>query len=138
MNNKIKSFALSLVIALSLLTSTLTLAQEKVSSDQTEKKERTESQLSDNDFNGGFLKVGYGYKTEISPYHSEVKGGSLFVNGRYQWEGLFVEAFYGANERNEGLSVGYNFYNTKQWSFDINTVLAHGSIKNEIYDSDKA
>jgi len=137
MKNKMKTAALSLVIASSLITSSLTLAQENLSQNQSESDELTKSQLTEDDFNGGFLKIGYGYKTEISPYHSEVKGGSLFVNGRYQWEGLFVEAFYGANERNEGLSIGYNFLNTEQWSFDINTVLAHGEIKSEIFDTDK-
>ncbi len=87
--------------------------------------------------NGGFLKVGYGYKFEDNPYNEGVNGLSLFVNGRYQWEGLFVEVFHGSNQRNEGLSVGYNFYNTEHWNFDINSITIHGSIQNEIYDVDK-
>jgi len=86
---------------------------------------------------GGYLKVGLGYKNEVSPYEDKVEGLSLFVNGRYQWNGLFVEAFYGANERSEGLSIGYNFYNTEHWNFDINTVKAHGEIRVNIYDGNE-
>jgi outer membrane protein len=96
-----------------------------------------ESAESEENFNGGFLKIGLGYKVEENPYNEGVNGVSLFVNGRYQWEGLFVEAFFGANERNEGLSIGYNFYNSEHWNFDIKTVMAHGNIYNEVYDVDK-
>lgn len=121
MKNSIKYFSLNTLLGLALAAPSLTFAQE------------TANQNND----GGFLKVGYGYKHETSPYQSAVKGGSLFVNGRYQWNGLFVEAFYGANERNEGLSIGYNFYNTEHWNFDINTVQAHDDINWVIGDGDK-
>lgn len=79
------------------------------------------------DQSGGFLKVGYGYKFESSPYEDEISKGSLFVSGRYQIDwGLFVEAAFGANELQQGLSYGYNFYNTESWNFDLMTLRAHG------------
>lgn len=96
-----------------------------------------ESAEAEENYNGGFLNIGLGYKFAETPYNEGVNGTSLFVNGRFQWEGLFVEAFFGANERNEGLSIGYNFYDTEYWNFDINTILAHDGVYNEVYDDDK-
>ena len=79
------------------------------------------------DHSGGFLKVGYGYKFESSPYEDEISKGSLYVSGRYQIDwGLFVEAAFGANELQQGLSYGYNFYNTDKWNFDLMSMRAHG------------
>jgi len=79
----------------------------------------------DNDLSGGFFKIGYGYKFEQNPYEPEKNGLALFLSGRYQMEnGLFIEASYGAHKLKEGLNIGYNFYNTPNWSFDITTVQA--------------
>jgi outer membrane scaffolding protein for murein synthesis (MipA/OmpV family) len=79
------------------------------------------------ELSGGFLKVGFGYKFAQNPYEDERSGLALFLNGRYQMaNGLFIEASYGANERQEGLNIGYNFYNTKNWNFDLTTVQAFG------------
>ncbi len=76
-----------------------------------------------------FLKVGLGYTYEQTPYEDKINGVQLFVNGRYQMEnGLFVEAAFGANKRNEGLNIGYNFYNTENWHFDVTTIRAFGEI----------
>lgn len=125
LGKQVNQLMLALLLSISALTSPCIFADENAPLN------------AENNYNGGYLKIGYGYKNEKSPYYSEVNGGSLFVNGRYQWEGLFVEVFHGANERNEGLSVGYNFYNTEHWNFDINTVKAHGKIQNEIHDTDK-
>jgi outer membrane scaffolding protein for murein synthesis (MipA/OmpV family) len=86
-------------------------------------KENTE----DDSYSGGFLKVGVGYKYDQNPFESEQNGFAIFVNGRYQTDiGLFIEAAFGANERQEGLNIGYNFYNTDSWNFDITTVKAFG------------
>ena len=80
------------------------------------------------DQSGGFLKIGYGFKFEQTPYHDEKKGGAMFLSGRYQMEnGLFIEASYGANKLKEGLGIGYNFYNMPNWNFDITTVQSHGN-----------
>ena len=128
MQKLIQQLSFSLLISLSAANSNNLYAEEVVPE---EPVPATESQ------NGGYLKLGYGYKIEISPYASEVNNFSMFLNGRYQWHGLFVEAFYGANERNEGLSIGYNFYNTEHWNFDVSTVNAHGEIHAEIMDTGK-
>lgn len=86
----------------------------------------------------GYFKVGYGYKVERGPYEDDVDDMSLFINGRYDWHGFFIESFYGANERDQGVSIGYNFYNTPSWSFDVNTVLAHGELKAEVYNDEQS
>ncbi|WDE11898.1 MipA/OmpV family protein [Thalassomonas haliotis] len=86
--------------------------------------------IADNDSNysGGFLRLGYGYKARINPYEDEEKGETFFVKGRYQWQlGFFVEAAY-YRVLNEGLRVGYNFYNTERWNLDIHNVVAHGDL----------
>ena len=128
MKKTLQHLPLSLLICLSVMNSTHLFAEEVAA----QEKVITEESL-----NGGFLKLGYGYKVEISPYASEVNKFSMFLNGRYQWNGLFVEAFYGANERNEGLSIGYNFYNTDNWNFDVSTINAHGEINVDIVDTGK-
>ena len=119
---------LSLLIVLSAINPTHLNAEEVAAKEEVVTEENR---------NGGFLKLGYGYKIEVSPYENEVKKLSMFLNGRYQWHGLFVEAFYGANKRNEGLSVGYNFYNTQHWNFDVSTINAHGEIDVHINDTGK-
>ncbi|WKD48567.1 MipA/OmpV family protein [Microbulbifer spongiae] len=82
------------------------------------------------DFQGGYLKVGFGYKIEEGFYDDEVKKPALFVSGRYQvkW-GFFVEASSDANRLDQGLNIGFNFYNTEQWQFDLTSVRAHGRNK---------
>jgi len=128
MKKILQHLPLSISIGLSTLGSAQLYADEVIS--------ETSGQAVE-DRNGGFLKLGYGYKVEISPYANEVNEFSMFLNGRYQWNGLFVEAAYGANERNEGLSLGYNFYNTEQWNFDVSTIKAHGEINVGILDTGK-
>jgi outer membrane scaffolding protein for murein synthesis (MipA/OmpV family) len=128
MKKTLKNIPLALLIGLSTVTSISLYAEEVVAK---------EAVVTEESRNGGFLKLGYGYKFEKSPYESEVNHFSMFLNGRYQWNGLFVEASYGANERNEGLSIGYNFYNTEHWNFDVSTINAHGEIHVEIRDQEK-
>jgi len=128
MKKILQRLSLSLLVGLFAINSTHLYADEVIIDEQVITQENQ---------NGGFLKLGYGYKIEISPYADEVKKLSMFLNGRYQWNGLFVEAFYGANKRNEGLSVGYNFYNTQHWNFDVSTINAHGEIDVHINDSGK-
>jgi len=82
----------------------------------------------ENSRSGGYLKIGYGYKYEETPFHDKKDGGALFLSGRYQFEnGIYIEASHGANELSIGNSVGYNFYNTEHWSFDLHGMQAHGS-----------
>jgi len=76
---------------------------------------------------GGFLKIGYGYKFEQTPYHDEKNGAAMFLSGRYQFDfGLYLEASHGANELDLGNSLGFNFYNTEHWNFDLHAMQAHG------------
>jgi outer membrane protein len=105
------------VIAISMLTINIgAFAEERDSDEQ--------------DHSGGSLKVGIGYKFEQNPYEDENNGVALFFNGRYQMDiGLFIEASSGINKRQDGLNIGYNFYNTEDWSFDITTVKAFGETK---------
>jgi outer membrane protein len=121
-----KQLIVSLFIGLMTTSSSELLADEAKS-----------SQLSDEDRSGGYLKLGFGYKAVVNPYQDEEKGKTLFLNGRYQWEnGLFVEAsFY--RVLNTGLNVGYNFYNTEQWNFDVATTIAHGATEVGVFDQGK-
>ncbi|GLX79346.1 hypothetical protein tinsulaeT_26860 [Thalassotalea insulae] len=81
----------------------------------------------ENEWLSGYLKVGYGYKSETSPYHNKDTGGSLFISGRYQLKpGFFIEVSHGANELNQGTNFGFNFWNSQHWSFDLLTVRGHG------------
>lgn len=87
-----------------------------------------DSSNNEDDRSGGYLKIGYGYKYEETPYHDEKNGAIMFLSGRYQFNnGLYIEASHGANELSLGNSVGYNFFNTEHWSFDAHTTQAHGS-----------
>lgn len=87
----------------------------------------------------GFLKLGVGFKSRSSPYSQEKNGYATFIDGRYQWQnGVYVEYSNGKNELNQdenggaelnqGLSFGYNFYNTEHWNFDLNISQAHGKL----------
>lgn len=116
-------WATSLAILLSAASlSAVANTEETTSTDSYQKEEPTKA-----DYQGGYLKLGYGYKSEVGPYADEDQGGSLFVSGRYQgaW-GFFIEASYGANELDQGLNLGYNLYNTDNWHYDIMTLTAHG------------
>ncbi len=75
----------------------------------------------------GYLKIGYGYKSITTPYFDQEAGGSLFLSGRYQvYPGFFIEASHGANELDQGINLGFNFYNSENWSFDLLTIRGHG------------
>jgi len=95
------------------------------------------TQLNEIDRSGGFLKLGFGYNIVINPYNDEENGMSLFLNGRYQWESqVFVEAaFY--RVLNSGINIGYNFYNTERWNFDLVTNIAHGKNETGFIDQGK-
>jgi outer membrane scaffolding protein for murein synthesis (MipA/OmpV family) len=96
-----------------------------------------ETEQSQQDLSGGFLKVGLGFKFDQNPYYEQYNGLALFIVGRYQMEnGLFVEANFGANERQEGLFIGYNFYNTTHWNFDVTTIQAFAGTEISLQRSD--
>ena len=43
-------------------------------------------------------------------------GGYLVINGSYNWKGLFVESY---SESGDPLLLGYNAYESENWSLDI-------------------
>jgi len=87
---------------------------------------------------GGFLKLGAGYLNRKTPYGDQNVGYENFFSGRYQFEnGLYGEFSHGGNEINTGTSIGYNFLNTNNWSFDLHLLRAHGNVYyTAIYEAD--
>jgi len=76
-----------------------------------------------------FYKLGFGFKSETSPYRGKKDSLSLLHSGRFEWDsGLFIEISNGYNEITQGHNIGYNFYNTEHWSFDLSTMQAHGNL----------
>lgn len=98
---------LLLATALQLVSSTTTAATD-IGRDI-----RGEATLED----GGYLELSLGTVT----YDSALIGArnkdivSFFINGRYQWNGMFIEAF---SEGRIGTNLGYNFWNPGDWSLD--------------------
>ena len=88
----------------------------------------TEDQYDDK--TNGFSRLGLGYKFDTNPFQDKQNGLAIFYSGRYQWDnGLFIEAAFGANEGAQGVKIGYNFYNTPNWNFDITSVQAAGKTR---------
>lgn len=94
-----------------------------------ENKNMQESIQEEDDRSGGYFKWGLGYRAESSPFRKEEKGLTFIMNGRFQWDnGLFVELPGGSSEMDPSFSYGYNFYNTKNWDFDLLALKSHGDI----------
>jgi len=130
-----KQLIVSLLFGLSSFYSSSVLSDENQVNEEAEFTQPT--QLSDIDRSGGFLKLGFGYNIVTNPYNDEENGMSLFLNARYQWESqVFVEAaFY--RVLNSGINIGYNFYNTERWNFDLVTNIAHGANETGFIDQGK-
>jgi outer membrane scaffolding protein for murein synthesis (MipA/OmpV family) len=86
-----------------------------------------ESVESEDNNNGGFLKLGVGRRYSTAPDRFNDNQWGIFISGRYQWHGFFLEVTNNKQIGNNGASTGYNFYNTEQWSFDINIQGVYGS-----------
>jgi len=54
----------------------------------------------------------------------------LLINGYYQWNDFFVESY---SESGHGMVVGYNLFDTDQWSLDFTTTTSIGQFN---YDND--
>ncbi len=95
---------------------------------------KAENITEDNSQSNGYFKVGFGYRSETSPYHTEEDETTISLEGRYQWEnGLFVELPGVSNKLSPGISYGYNFYNLDNWNFDLIGIRSHGDINyNEV------
>ncbi len=69
-----------------------------------------QTNVDENGFSG-YTKLGLGYRYEKGPYEDKESVLSLFISGRYQHTtGLFAEISHGANELQQGVNLGYSFY----------------------------
>ncbi len=82
---------------------------------------------SDNN-DGGQLSVGVGVAHKESPLSDDYDGAKLFLSGRYQWQGFFVELSTGPTSDKALPAIGYNFYNTEHWGFDLINTIPDGDI----------
>ncbi|VUD66770.1 hypothetical protein TDB9533_03689 [Thalassocella blandensis] len=83
---------------------------------------------SDNPRNGGELMLGGGYVHSDEPFDEGISGFRIYMDGRYQWHGLFVESGNIINRQKDKPAVGFNFYNTDHWNFDLLGTIADDSI----------
>ena len=74
---------------------------------------------------GGYFEIGMGMVTFTSPLLGLPEGNKagkvytqafLDINARYQYRGFFAELF---SQGLEQFTLGYNFYNDKNWSIDL-------------------
>lgn len=79
---------------------------------------------------GGFLEAGAGlvYRDAWVKGEDDGLGLAILLGGRYQWNGIFVEAIEGSSSL---ISVGYNAWNNDTWSLDV-----LGSNLNDLFVSD--
>ncbi len=80
---------------------------------------------------GGFFEIGGGLGVFTQPVTGEEEGLGvmIFLSGRYQWHGIFVESIDGSST---DLSFGYNAWNTHHWSLDV----IASSLNSDIVGSD--
>lgn len=90
----------------------------------------------DNIRDGAYLDIGVGLGVESDPfiYDDENDSGlALFINGRYQKYGFFVEFPHGtAKQQSTVLSLGYNFLNTENWSYDLQLAMNHRDLDHKL------
>jgi len=88
------------------------------------KKEHTE-----NIRDGSYLDIGIGLGYQSDPFifdDENDSGVDIFINGRYQKYGFFVEFPHGTSkQQNTIMSFGYNFLNTEHWSYDFRLAMNH-------------
>jgi outer membrane scaffolding protein for murein synthesis (MipA/OmpV family) len=67
-----------------------------------------------------YFELGLGLATGIAPSLTDDDdkwaGGYAVVNGNYTWNNLFIEKY---GESGEGLILGYNAYESENWSLDL-------------------
>ncbi|WP_233520588.1 MipA/OmpV family protein [Flocculibacter collagenilyticus] len=85
---------------------------------------------------GGYLDFGVGQGHESDPFifdNEDDSGLDLYVNGRYQLYGVFVELPHGTSKQQSTvLSLGYNFLNTENWSYDIQLAMNHRDLEHKV------
>ncbi|MFT5813503.1 MAG: outer membrane protein [Psychroserpens sp.] len=102
--------------------------------------EYTLNEKTENIRDGAYLDIGLGARYKSDPFiYDEDKNGSglaLYVNGRYQKYGLFVEFPRGTSKQQTTvISIGYNFLNTKNWSYDLQVAMNHPQLEHELPES---
>jgi len=85
---------------------------------------------------GSYFEVGVGQMYNSDPFIYDKGGDSglaLFVNGRYQKNGFFIEFPHGTQkQQGTKLSFGYNFLNTKHWSYDLRMAMNHRGLEHKL------
>lgn len=66
----------------------------------------------------GHLSLGLGYVYQKSLLREPINDPTLFINGRYQWHGIFAEFANGTSGAQTPPTIGYNFYNSDHWNLD--------------------
>jgi outer membrane protein len=91
--------------------------------------EEVKNENTENIRDGSYLDIGIGlaYQSDPFTYDNENESGlDIFINGRYQKYGLFVEFPHGTTkQQNTVMSFGYNFLNTEHWSYDLRLAMNH-------------
>lgn len=81
------------------------------------------------DDGGNYLSIGIGARVSQSLFRGDESGLALYLNGRYQWRGLFVELPSAPRSAVSGPTIGYNFFNTEHWFLDAVYMLTDGDLK---------
>lgn len=121
MKTFIKLLSIPTLIAI-LLSPSVLMAGEEIKKDNTE-----------NIRDGAYLDIGIGLTYQADPFiydDNDDSGLDVFINGRYQKYGLFVEFPHGTSQQqNTVISIGYNFLNTEHWSYDLRLAMNHRELE---------
>ncbi|ATC95985.1 MipA/OmpV family protein [Pseudoalteromonas tunicata] len=88
---------------------------------------------------GAYLDIGIGLGVESDPFifdDENDSGFDLYINGRYQKYGFFVEFPHGTSKQQATvLSLGYNFLNTDNWAYDLQLAMNHRDLDHILPES---
>lgn len=85
--------------------------------------------LAADDDSGNYLSLGLGYHALQSLMSGDRRGLALYINGRYQWRGLFAELTSAPRSAVSSPTLGYNFFNTEHWFLDAVYVWIDGDAR---------
>lgn len=95
----------------------------------------------ENPRDGAYLDIGVGLGIQSDPYIYDSENDSgldLFINGRYQKYGFFIEFPHGTSKQQATiLSLGYNFLNTEHWSYDLQLAMNHRDLDHKLPISER-
>lgn len=81
------------------------------------------------DDSGNHLSIGLGYRTSQSLFKGDESGSALYLSGRYQWRGLFIEIPSAPRRAESRPTLGYNFFNTQHWLLDAVYIWMDGDVR---------